>query len=459
MDDGIITRNWSIYAKYLGGIYLIFTFFLIVIGNVFVVIVQLRVKDNYIPISTKHFIINLAVADLGVGTFVIPFSVATLFDADCCTSSHFQRLSGLANYCFCIASIVTLTSLSIDRYIAMAFPLKSENILTPKRAKIMCALVWMYSILVAIPVVSTSFRYQCIIPNIGSCTTRDWTGSPVVLAVTTSVILLTFGLSLGCMLFSYFHIFLIARRHARKIQIEVTAAEATKIELSLEKTNRFFQQDTRVVVTCECEIEPDKKPESPARLHFTHIEPPATVTKTPKPSSEAINSSGSIQVPRSTSLAKSEFRLVNKGEDELRIKLKCSRKVRNSSKQNRKSSTIHDCDDEKRKQASSGRQFKTSINLATNLLLIICVFFLCWSPWCLTLLIEIGMELKVTADINLIFVWIAYSNSFCNPIIYCFRYRSFRIVLGKTLGCIRSKLRRKETQTRIKPFQEEQELP
>ena len=85
----------------------------------------------------------------------------------------------------------------------------------------------------------------CIIPNIGSCTFKDWAGSPAVMAVTTSLIFLTFGLSLGCMSFAYFHIFLIARRHSTKIREEAIAVVRT--EKNIERRNQSFQTDIKTV--------------------------------------------------------------------------------------------------------------------------------------------------------------------------------------------------------------------
>ena len=405
-DEGISTRNWPVYAKGLSGIYLVVTFFLILIGNSFVIIVQARVSDKSIPVSTKHFMTNLAIADLGIGIFVLPFTVATILDADCCTSPHFQTLSGLAHYCFCIASILTLAFLSTDRYIALAFPLKFDNIMTPGRAKIMCALVWAHSATVAVATVTSSFRYQCVIPNIGSCTIDDWTGNPYVAAITASLIMLTFGLSLGCMFFSYFHIFLIAKRHAKKIQSEVT--HASRIELNLQ--GKLFQEDNKVLM--ECEKEKQRYPGNTKRFYLLQAESPSSICNSHVGDEKT-----------------------NEGSREMR-------------QVNQLSASGSRC--RKENNTATSQQFKTSIGLARNLSLIICVFFVCWSPMSITVLTEIGMGQKFNTNINLIVLWVAYSNSFYNPIIYCFRYRSFRVALRNTLGYMKSK----STKTRIKPFLE-----
>ena len=438
-EDGITSRNWPVYAKGLGGINLMITFLLIVIGNVFVIIVQLRVKDNSIPTSTKHFIINLAFADLGIGIFIIPFSIATLFDADCCTSLHFQRLSALCNYCLCIVSIMTLAVLSIDRYIAVKFPLRFESIMTAGRAKIMCALVWSYSLAVAVPVVSTSFRYQCIIPNIGSCTLREWAGSPAVMAVTVSLIILTFGLSLGSMFFSYFHIFLAARSQARKIREE--AITVTRIEKNLEKRNDSFQMDIKTV-----EME-------------SHFNRSGIKEGQENDNPYEISSRSVAEFPSTTSGNANDNRsLASKSVLTVNTESNRRSQILNWVEQFRKLSNFGGSSNEEKHHDLSSRHFKTSIALAQNLLLIICIFFLCWSPVCVVLFVEIGSGRKFNPDVNLILMWVAYSNSFCNPIIYCFRYRTFRIALEKVFICIRSKFSRRATQAQIVPFQDKSEM-
>ena len=91
------------------------------------------------------------------------------------------------------------------------------------------------------------------------------------------------------------------------------------------------------------------------------------------------------------------------------------------------------CGDKKRNQILKSRQFKSNMAQARNLLLIIGVFFLCWSPLVITLLIQICVGSEFNPNVSLVLIWIACSNSFCNPIFYCFLYRSFRIALDSLL--------------------------
>ena len=189
IDEGITSKNWPVYTKGMSITYLIVVFLFIVIGNIFVIAVQIRDGSSNFPISTKNFIVNLAIADLCVGIFIVPFSVATLFDAECCTSVHFQRLVGLVDYCFRISSVVTLAILSLDRYLVMAFPLQIYSIMTPVRAKIICSLIWSYTLVFAVlPLVTPGYEYKCIIPNIGSCSMKDWTESSTTVTLTLSII-------------------------------------------------------------------------------------------------------------------------------------------------------------------------------------------------------------------------------------------------------------------------------
>ena len=427
-DEGITSKNWPVYAKGLSITYLILVFLFIVIGNIFVIAVQIRDGSSNFPISTKHFIVNLAIADLSVGIFIVPFSVATLFDVEYCTSVHFQRLIGLVNYCFCISSVVTLAILSLDRYLVMAFSLRFYSIMTPIRAKIICVLIWSYTLVFAVPpVVTPGYEYKCIIPNIGSCSMEDWTESSTTVTLTLSIITFTVGLSLLCMLLSYFKIFFIARRHAKRIQGEYMAIKRSVNEMNeLCQTNITpahieSQSEGRGYHKCDDMCDKSKG----RKMIFT---PPT---------------SGNLSAPKS--LESNCVLKTNRGDIKQFPTSKLAGEI---------FIVPNHCGDKKRNQILKNQQFKSDIAQARNLLLIIGMFFLCWSPLVITLLIQIYIGSKFNPNVNLVLIWVAYSNSFCNPIIYCFRYRSFRIALDSLLRRIQFQFRvsNEVTRTQVGPF-------
>nr|XP_033785482.1 galanin receptor type 3 [Geotrypetes seraphini] len=133
-------------------------FFLGTVGNGLVLAVLLRngqMKYN----TTNLFILNLGVADLCFIVFCVPFQATIytldgwLFGAFMCKAVHFFI------YLTMYASIFTLATVSVDRYLAIRYPLKSRDLRTSKNAVIAIAVIWAMSILFAGPYLS---YYQII---------------------------------------------------------------------------------------------------------------------------------------------------------------------------------------------------------------------------------------------------------------------------------------------------------
>ena len=76
----------------------------------------------------------------------------------------------------------------------------------------------------------------------------------------------------------------------------------------------------------------------------------------------------------------------------------------------------------------------SDIQTAKSFLFVIGVYFLCWTPFCVTLLLEIILNKKTNPTVALICLWIGYANSCLNPIIYTWKYKQFRhalVFIGK----------------------------
>ncbi|KAM6137021.1 galanin receptor type 3 [Pterocles gutturalis] len=144
-------------------------FFLGTAGNALVLAVLLRngqVKYN----TTNLFILNLAMADLCFIICCVPFQATIytlegwLFGAFACKAVHF--LIYLTMY----ASSFTLAAVSIDRYLAIRYPLKSRDVRTSRNAGMAIVAIWLLSLLFAGPYLS---YYQIV----------DYHGVPICVPV------------------------------------------------------------------------------------------------------------------------------------------------------------------------------------------------------------------------------------------------------------------------------------
>lgn len=122
---------------------------------IYFVIVNKRVKS-----MTNKLIINLSLADLLVVLVCIPVTATSEFYFDqwelgrglCYTTSFVQGVS-------VAVSVLTLTTISIDRYFIICNPMKVRSVLTGGRARIVVTCVWVLSALIMSPLLLV-FKYQ-----------------------------------------------------------------------------------------------------------------------------------------------------------------------------------------------------------------------------------------------------------------------------------------------------------
>uniref|UniRef100_A0AAY3ZXB4 G-protein coupled receptors family 1 profile domain-containing protein n=1 Tax=Denticeps clupeoides TaxID=299321 RepID=A0AAY3ZXB4_9TELE len=122
-------------------------------GNCLVLAVLLR-GGRANAKSTSLFILNLGVADLGFIVFCVP-PQATVYTMDewpfgpvACRAVHFVI------YLTMYASIFTLAAVSLDRYLAIRYPLRSREMRTPKNALTTIAVLWGLSLVFSGPYLS-----------------------------------------------------------------------------------------------------------------------------------------------------------------------------------------------------------------------------------------------------------------------------------------------------------------
>lgn len=121
-----------------------------VVGNVLTCSVITRNKTMWTP--TNYYLFSLAVSDLLVLLFGMPLELYELWQ-------NYPSLMGQGGCYFktflfetvCLASILNVTALSIERYIAVVHPLRAKYVVTRTHAKRVILMVWGVSVLCALP--------------------------------------------------------------------------------------------------------------------------------------------------------------------------------------------------------------------------------------------------------------------------------------------------------------------
>ncbi|XP_053651877.1 RYamide receptor-like isoform X1 [Cherax quadricarinatus] len=194
--------NASIYIFYIA--ILVFA----VMGNCIVVYVVC--SSAKMRTVTNYFIANLAVGDLWMAIFCVPFSfLSTLilkywpFGGHLCVAVNYLQAVSV------FVSAYTLVAISLDRYLAIIYPLRPR--MTRFQAKVIIAVVWILSLATTLPVAIYS---SLLTPNLNfykifgrQVCTEDWGESQAEndsrMAYSVALMLLQYFLPLAVLIFTY----------------------------------------------------------------------------------------------------------------------------------------------------------------------------------------------------------------------------------------------------------------
>ncbi|KAI1902996.1 hypothetical protein AGOR_G00022630 [Albula goreensis] len=119
-----------------------------IVGNILVILSV--VCNRHLRIPTNYFIINLAIADLLLGTTVLPVSATLEILNYWVFGRIFCDIWAAVDVLCCTASIMSLCVISIDRYIGVRYPLQYPSIVTEKRALLAMLGVWILAVVISI---------------------------------------------------------------------------------------------------------------------------------------------------------------------------------------------------------------------------------------------------------------------------------------------------------------------
>uniref|UniRef100_A0A3B5L3Q4 Alpha-1A adrenergic receptor n=1 Tax=Xiphophorus couchianus TaxID=32473 RepID=A0A3B5L3Q4_9TELE len=126
-------------AVALGAVLVVFLLFG-VLGNI-LVILSVLLHHQWRSV-THYFIANLAAADLLLSSAVLPFSAASEALGRWVFGRSFCNVWAALDVLCCTASILSLCVISIDRYLAVSYPLRYPAIATGRRGLTAVAALW-----------------------------------------------------------------------------------------------------------------------------------------------------------------------------------------------------------------------------------------------------------------------------------------------------------------------------
>lgn len=198
---------------YLFGCTLTLLIVLIILGNSLVWAVFWRFRN--LRNLTNYFVCSLAVADILVPVLRVIFIVISIFKERWIFGLTWCEISSMCGVFLCGSSILHLCAISIERLIAIKWPLSYNTKVTSKRVIIVLSYIWIQSSLLSIiPVLPVDIAEHRFNPHIAECEI-DWHKDPIL---TLLLFFFYFFVPVNIMIIAYATMFKEARRNTRRVQ-------------------------------------------------------------------------------------------------------------------------------------------------------------------------------------------------------------------------------------------------
>lgn len=206
---------------------IVFMIVLTVLGNTVICYIIYRVRRLHCP--SCLFLVNLAINDILVSIFLLPFSIASIIHNSSVVGKTGCDIIGFFQHATSTVSVLTLLSVSMDRYLAILIPLKYKGWVTQNKTVLCLLAIWVYALLSACyPLIGWS-RYQYI-PGLWLCES-DY---HEYVSFTYFKLATMYFLPLVSIIFIYISILRVALRHSRQIANEVKALRHREMTSVLE---------------------------------------------------------------------------------------------------------------------------------------------------------------------------------------------------------------------------------
>ncbi|XP_041760161.2 pyroglutamylated RF-amide peptide receptor [Coregonus clupeaformis] len=179
-------------------------FALALVGNSLVVYIV--VLKRAMQTATNIFICSLAVSDLLITFFCIPFTLLQNISSEwlggvlVCKTIPFVQTTAI------VTGILTMTCIAVERYQGIVYPLKMRRQYTPKRAYKMLGLVWSASVVVGSPMLfvqQLEVKYDFLYDHHHVCCQERWLSLTHRQVYTTFIMVALFLMPMAAMLFLY----------------------------------------------------------------------------------------------------------------------------------------------------------------------------------------------------------------------------------------------------------------
>ena len=143
------------------------------VGNILVILAVYLNPNKDLRSPFNYFVANLSFADLVVGVVTAPLATGFhIMEGREMVNDRFKDSMNTTFFIPCTASLLSLTALALDRYVAITYPLIYRAKLNPTRALLVSIVVWSVSILLSMLYFAVGYnRYRFIFATTAVVTT------------------------------------------------------------------------------------------------------------------------------------------------------------------------------------------------------------------------------------------------------------------------------------------------
>ncbi|XP_052830638.1 pyroglutamylated RF-amide peptide receptor [Octopus bimaculoides] len=170
-------------------------------GNFLVIFTIL--KYRHMRNITNVFLLSLSSADLLVILICVPVKCAMFFTFTWKLGEFICKLAYYMQNVSMICSVLTLTALCLERYMAILHPLQSKYLCTISHARIVITIVWFLSFVLAIPILKGRKHIEVGITRKGFWCVKEWDKPIYSILYELYMLVLMFILPVGVMVVAY----------------------------------------------------------------------------------------------------------------------------------------------------------------------------------------------------------------------------------------------------------------
>ncbi|XP_013413634.1 D(2) dopamine receptor-like [Lingula anatina] len=216
-SSGGLVTNRSLPETVIYGILLGVLIVLTILGNVMVL--ASFVLEKRLRILVNYPIISLALGDLLLGLLVLPFSALLTATQHFPFGAIWCNIYISFDVMLCKASIWNVTAISVDRYIAVTWPLRYRQHISHKKVFAVLLAIWFVAAITAfVPIYMGWNTADGLVQNLGQAEAPSCHLAVENLAYSVTLSLTDFIIPLILLLFTYVQVLVIARRQAQLIQ-------------------------------------------------------------------------------------------------------------------------------------------------------------------------------------------------------------------------------------------------